>query len=171
MLIKRTVSVLALSFLLFNAASAHADFESLVIDLVNVERAANNLPPLQYNEKLTVAARLHSQDMGNNNYFSHTSQDGQAFNERILDAGYDYSACGENIAAGYTSPEAVVATWMDSEGHRANILSPDYCDIGVGYAAVAGCQFHHYWTQDFGRRSGVTSCPLPVATAPASSPH
>ena len=169
MLIKRTVSVFALSFLLFFAASAHADFASLVIDLVNVERAANNLPPLQYNEKLTVAARLHSQDMGNNNYFSHTSQDGQAFNERILDAGYDYSACGENIAAGYTTPEAVVAGWMDSEGHRANILSPDYCDIGVGYAAVAGSQFYHYWTQDFGRRSSVTQCPLPVATAPGPS--
>ena len=169
MLKKRTLGVLALTFLLLFATAAHADFESQVIELVNAERAANNLPPLQYNEELTVAARLHSQDMGDNNYFSHTSQDGRAFNERILEAGYDYAAGGENIAAGYSTPEAVVAGWMDSDGHRANILSPDYCDIGVGYAAVTGSQYYHYWTQDFGRRSGVTQCPLPVATAPGTS--
>jgi hypothetical protein len=57
---------------------------------------------------------------------------------------------------------------MDSDGHRANILDPDYCDIGVGYAAVNGSDFYHYWTQDFGRRAGVTQCPVPVAVPPAT---
>jgi hypothetical protein len=57
---------------------------------------------------------------------------------------------------------------MNSDGHRANILDPDYCDIGVGYAAVNGSQYYHYWTQDFGRRAGVTQCPATVAAPPAS---
>ena len=166
---KRTLSAIVLSFLLLFTVDARADFASRVIELVNIERTANNLAPLTYSEALTVAAGLHSQDMGDNNYFSHSSQDGQAFNERILDAGYDYVSCGENIAAGYTSPEAVVTAWMNSDGHRANILSPDYCDIGVGYANVAGSNYTHYWTQDFGRRTGVTQCPPPVAAAPGIS--
>jgi hypothetical protein len=153
---------------LFFVGVAQADFESEVIELVNVEREALNLLPLSYSEELTVAARRHSQDMGDQNYFSHTSLDGREFYERIADAGYDYRSCGENIAAGYASPAAVVEGWMNSDGHRANILDPDYCDIGVGYAAVGGSQYYHYWTQDFGRRAGVTECPEPVAAPPAT---
>jgi uncharacterized protein YkwD len=166
---KRSTSVFVISFLLFFTVAARADFESRVIELVNIERAAQNLPPLTYNEALTDVARLHSQDMGVNDYFNHTSQDGRAFNERILDAGYDYTSCGENIAASYTSPEAVVTAWMNSDGHRANILSPDYCDIGVGYATVAGSDYTHYWTQDFGRRAGVAQCPAPAVVPPVTS--
>ena len=167
---KRTVSVFVLLFLLlFSVVTTLADVESLVIDLVNIEREAHNLPPFQISQELTLAARLHSQDMGANNYFNHTSLDGRAFNERIFDAGYDYATCGENIAGGQPSPEAVVAAWMNSPGHRANILSPEYCDIGVGYAAIAGSDFHHYWTQDFGRRKGEAQCPAPVVSAPGTS--
>jgi hypothetical protein len=151
---------------------AQADFESEVIELVNVERETRNLHPLSYNLELTVAARRHSQDMGDRNYFDHSTkdgtQDGTPFYERITDAGYDYRSCGENIAAGYATPAAVVEAWMNSDGHRANILDPDYCDIGVGYAAVDGSQHYHYWTQDFGRRAGVTECPEPVAAPPAT---
>jgi hypothetical protein len=147
---------------------AQADFESEVIELVNVEREALKLHPLSYNQELTVAARRHSQDMADQNYFSHTSQDGREFYERIADAGYNYQSCGENIAAGYATPAAVVDGWMNSDGHRANILDPDYCDIGVGYAAVDGNQYYHYWTQDFGRRAGVTECPEPVVLPPAT---
>jgi hypothetical protein len=147
---------------------AQADFESEVIELVNVEREALKLHPLSYNQELTVAARRHSQDMADQNYFDHTSQDGREFYERIADAGYNYQSCGENIAAGYATPAAVVDGWMNSDGHRANILDPDYCDIGVGYAAVDGNQYYHYWTQDFGRRAGVTECPEPVVLPPAT---
>jgi hypothetical protein len=160
--------LIVISVLLLFVGVVQADFESEVIELVNVEREARNLRPLSYSEELTIAARLHSQDMSDQNYFSHTSQDGREFYERIASAGYDYRNCGENIAAGYATPEAVVDGWMNSDGHRANILDPDYCDIGVGYAAVAGNLYHHYWTQDFGRRAGVTECPESVVLPPAT---
>ena len=160
---KRFTQFIVIGVLLLFVGMAHADFASEVIELVNIEREARNLHPLSYNEELTLAARLHSQDMGDQNYFDHTSLDGREFYERIADAGYDYQISGENIAAGYPTPEAVVDGWMNSDGHRANILDPDYCDIGVGYAAVNGSDFYHYWTQDFGRRAGVTECPEPVA--------
>jgi len=163
---------IVISILLLLVGVAQADFESEVIELVNVERETRNLHPLSYSEELTVAARLHSQDMGDRNYFLHTTPDGTPdgipFYERIVDAGYHYRNCGENIAAGLATPAAVVDGWMKSDGHRANILDPYYCDIGVGYAAVAGSQYYHYWTQDFGRRAGVTECPEPVAAPPAA---
>jgi len=199
---------IVIGILVLFVAVAQADFESEVIELVNAEREACNcgLHPLSYNIELTVAARRHSQDMGDRNYFDHATPDGTpdgiafyeritdagyiyqacgeniaagyatpdgttdgiAFYERITDAGYIYQACGENIAAGYATPEAVVDGWMNSDGHRANILDPDYCDIGVGYAAVDGSQYYHYWTQDFGRRAGVSQCPEPVAVPPAT---
>jgi hypothetical protein len=166
--------LIVISVLLLFVGVAQADFESEVIELVNMEREACNcnLHPLSYNQELTVAARRHSQDMGDRNYFDHTTpdgtQDGIPFYERIIDAGYDYQSCGENIAAGYASPEAVVEGWMNSDGHRRNILDPDYCDIGVGYAAVDGSKYHHYWTQDFGRRAGVTQCSVAVGAPPAT---
>jgi len=169
---KPCTRLIVISILLLFVGVAQADFESEVIELVNVEREAHNLHPLSYNQELTVAARRHSQDMGDRNFFSHTTPDetpdGTPFNERITDAGYNYQTCGENIAAGLATPEAVVDGWMNSDGHRANILDPDYCDIGVGYAAVDGSQYYHYWTQDFGRRTGVTQCPAPVAVPPAT---
>jgi hypothetical protein len=162
--------LIVISVLLLIVGAAQADFESEVIELVNIERETRNLHPLSYNQELTVAARRHSQDMGDRNYFSHTTPKPEEikFNERITDAGYNYQTCGENIAAGYATPEAVVDGWMNSDGHRENILDPDYCDIGVGYAAVNGSQYYHYWTQDFGRRAGVTQCPATVAAPPAS---
>ena len=171
MLNKSIVGIIAIFLLFASTLTAQADFESQVIELVNNERVANDLPPLVYNEELTNAARLHSQDMGDNNYFSHTSQDGTAFNQRIVNAGYDYNNCGENIAAGYPTPEDVVNGWMNSPGHRANILSPEYCDIGVGYAVVAGSDYFHYWTQDFGRQSGVSQCTSPIPTPMVTSPE
>jgi hypothetical protein len=169
---KSFTRLIVISALLLFVGVARADFESEVIDLVNAEREACNcdLHPLRYNQELTVAARRHSKDMGDRNYFSHTTPKPEEikFNERITDAGYNYQKCGENIAAGLATPEAVVDGWMNSEGHRKNILDSDYCDIGVGYAAVNGSDFYHYWTQDFGRRAGVTQCPEPVAAPPAT---
>ena len=163
---------IVISILLLFVGVARADFESEVIELVNAEREARNLHPLSYNQELTVAARRHSQDMGDRNYFDHSTKDGTPdgipFFERIIDAGYNYQTCGENIAAGLATPAAVVDGWMNSDGHRANILDPDYCDIGVGYAAVDGSKYYHYWTQDFGRRAGVTQCPDAVAVPPGT---
>jgi len=137
----------------------YADFESEVIELVNAEREAQGLHPLVYDDRLAAAARDHSEDMGVQDYFSHTSLDGRTVGDRLVDAGYYYNTYGENIAAGQTTPEVVMNSWMSSSGHRANILNPNFCDIGVGYVYVPGSSYGHYWTQDFGRKSGVSSCP------------
>ena len=128
--------------------------EMEVINLVNQERLIEGLHIYSPDDRLTDAARGHSEDMALNNYFAHTSLDGRAFFDRITDAGYFWSKCGENIAAGYSTPQAVVDGWMNSPGHRANILHPDFCNIGVGYAYDAGSSYRYYWTQDFGRAQG-----------------
>ena len=89
--------------------------------------------------------------MATNNYFSHTSQDGRTFDERIWDAGYSGSTpLGENIAAGQSTPQSVVNGWMSSSGHCKNIMKAGFEDIGVGYAFSGGSTYGHYWTQDFG---------------------
>jgi uncharacterized protein YkwD len=103
-----------------------------VIDLVNAERAAQGLHPLTVDDNLATAVRDHSEDMGLQGYFSHTSLDGRTVPDRITAAGYSFNTYGENIAGGQPTPEAVIDAWMGSSGHRANILSPIFCDIGVG---------------------------------------
>ena len=150
----------AIVCILLMPAMGQADFESDVFDLVNDERAAQGLDPLGYNTCLADAARDHSEDMGVNEYFSHTSQDGRSPGDRIAAAGYAWLAYGENIAAGYPTPQAVMEGWMNSDGHRANILDPDLCDIGVGYAYVSASTYGHYWTQNFGCKSADDPCPV-----------
>jgi len=157
-LVRRFACLIICCFFLL-VEHVYADFESDVIDLVNVEREARGLHPLAYDYSLAAAARDHSEDMGVQDYFSHTSLDGRTVGDRITGAGYSYNTYGENIAAGQSTPEVVIDSWMSSSGHRANILNPNFCDIGVGYAYVADSTYHHYWTQDFGRKSGVSSCP------------
>jgi uncharacterized protein YkwD len=142
--------------------------EQEVVRLVNLERAIANLHPLAWDNSLGAAAWDHSTDMAQQNYFSHTSLDGRQFNQRIAAAGYAYSTGGENIACGYSTPQAVMNGWMNSSGHRANILNASFCDIGVGYAYEAASSYGHYWTQDFGRRSGVSVCPASSDPVPES---
>lgn len=87
-------------------------------------------------------------------FFSHTGIDGSTMVQRIQTTGYQFSSAAENIAAGYTTPEQVVAGWMESPGHRANILNPNLTEIGVGYYFLendtANINYNHYWTQNFG---------------------
>jgi uncharacterized protein YkwD len=132
--------------------------EQEVVRLVNLEREIANLHPLAWDNALGAAAWDHSTDMAQQDYFSHTSLDGRQFNQRITAAGYPYSTGGENIACGYSTPQAVMNGWMNSSGHRANILNASFCDIGVGYAFESASSYRYYWTQDFGRRSGVSVC-------------
>jgi uncharacterized protein YkwD/chitodextrinase len=139
----------------FSLQSSLSSQESEVFDLVNQERAIVGLSPLSWDDRLFDAARGHSEDMAEQNYFSHDSLDGRSFSDRITEAGYPWNTCGENIALGYSTPQAVMNAWMNSPGHRNNILGSYFCDIGVGYAGT-----RHYWTQDFGRESGVGSCPV-----------
>jgi uncharacterized protein YkwD len=119
-----------------------------VLDLVNAERAAEpDCDPLVVDERLGVAAQVHSDDMAANEYFSHTSPDGTTPQDRAEAADFT-DPVGENIARGYRSPEDVMAAWMDSEGHRDNILNCGYDVIGVGLNDNGW-----YWTQMFGRTS------------------
>ncbi|MDX6739792.1 CAP domain-containing protein [Actinocorallia sp. A-T 12471] len=116
--------------------------ERKVLALTNKARAKAGCKPLKANAKLARAARKHSKDMVVKNYFSHTSKDGRSPWDRIKAEGYKYPGA-ENIAAGYPTAAAVVKGWMNSKGHRANILNCKLKALGVG---------HHkkYWTQDFG---------------------
>jgi uncharacterized YkwD family protein/spore coat assembly protein SafA len=121
--------------------------EAEVIRLVNVERSKNGLGPLAANWQVGRVARYKSQDMINKKYFSHTSPTyGSPFN-MMEQFGIKFSAAGENIAMGQRTPAEVVNAWMNSPGHRANILNPSYTQLGVGLAkdSKGTC----YWTQMF----------------------
>ena len=119
-------------------------FEQEVIRLVNVQRAQNGLKPLTENWELSRVARYKSQDMVDNRYFSHTSPTYGSPFQMIRSFGISFRSAGENIAYGQRTPQAVVNAWMNSSGHRANILNASYTQIGVGYVADG-----NYWTQMF----------------------
>lgn len=121
--------------------------ENEVIKLVNAERAKNGLSPLKANWELSRVARMKSQDMINKNYFSHQSPTYGSPFQMMESFGIRYSSAGENIAKGQQSPSAVMHAWMNSPGHRSNILSTSYSEIGVGLAvSKSGVK---YWTQMF----------------------
>nr|WP_106785019.1 CAP domain-containing protein [Lysinibacillus timonensis] len=118
--------------------------ENEVIALTNQERAKNGLPPLKQNWELSRVARYKSQDMSDLNYFSHTSPTYGTPFKMIENFGISSSAAAENIAKGQRTAAEVVKSWMNSSGHRANILNGTYTEIGVGYDADG-----NYWTQMF----------------------
>jgi hypothetical protein len=145
--------------------SAWVEFENEVVQRVNALRAqggtcgsgtsAQVFPPsgaLRIDSKLVDAARGHADDMAARNYFSHDSLDGSSPFDRMIDAGYTGFAAAENIAAGQTTPAAVVEGWRLSPGHCVNMYEPDLNEIGVGYTFEAGDQYRHYWVQNFGQR-------------------
>jgi uncharacterized protein YkwD len=119
----------------------------VVVDLVNAERATH-CGPLAVDDRLATAAQRHSDDMAAHDYFSHTSLNGDTLADRAAAAGFPGGTLGENIAAGQRTPQDVMAAWMDSAGHRGNILNCDYTVIGVGLN-----QDGWYWTQMFGAGS------------------
>ena len=125
-------------------SSSVTAFESEVVRLVNAERAKQGLSPLTQDWQLSRVARYKSQDMRDLGYFSHTSPTYGSPFQMMKSFGISYRTAGENIAKGYSTPEAVVKAWMNSPGHRANILNSSYTHIGVGYV-VSG----NYWTQMF----------------------
>jgi uncharacterized protein YkwD len=144
-------------------AAVNDAWEQEVVELVNAFRVENMLPPLKRVQPLDNAARYHSADMAQDNYFAHDSYDRSggeltkvcAWNGRIASYYTNMYTGGENIAAGYPSPVAVVDGWKSSSGHRANMLNASFWEIGVGYYYQAASQYGEYWTQDFGRRVGV----------------
>ncbi|WP_246610365.1 CAP domain-containing protein [Nonomuraea rhizosphaerae] len=119
--------------------------EDQVVTLVNKARASKDCRPLTHDPKLHAAAERHSADMAARDYFSHTSKDGRSPGDRISAAGFaPVSTWGENIAMGQPSAAAVVRAWLNSPGHRANILNCSFTHIGVGRSTKGP-----YWTQDF----------------------
>jgi uncharacterized protein YkwD len=123
-------------------------FETEVFNLVNQERAKKGLKAFLCDLVATKVAHDYSQVMCDKHWFNHTGPDGSSPFQRMEDAGIQFSTAGENIAAGQKSPASVMQSWMNSAGHRANILG-NYTYIGVGYVACSGGNMGHYWTQDF----------------------
>jgi uncharacterized YkwD family protein/spore coat assembly protein SafA len=126
---------------------ATKSIEEQVVQLTNQERAKNGLGPLIHDWELSRVARYKSVDMRDKNYFSHTSPTYGSPFTMMKNFGISYRAAAENIAAGQSTAQQVVNSWMNSSGHRANILSTRYKYIGVGYAQ--GGSKRHYWTQMF----------------------
>ena len=124
--------------------SSVTSYEQQAVDLVNEIRVQNGLKKLTVNWELSRVARYKSQDMKDNNYFSHTSPIYGSPFDMIKNFGISYRTAGENIAKGQATPQAVVNAWMNSSGHRANILNASYTQIGVGYVSGG-----NYWTQMF----------------------
>ncbi|MEU6217506.1 CAP domain-containing protein [Streptomyces sp. NPDC047022] len=116
-----------------------------IVALVNAERGEAGCSPLTLDSTLTKVAQAHSADMAEHQNMSHTGSDGSSPGDRITAAGYNWSSYGENVAYGYSTPEQVMAAWMSSPGHKANILNCGFKEIGVGLAQPGS-----YWTQDFG---------------------
>ena len=121
-----------------------SSYEAEVIRLVNEIRVQNGLKALRTNWELSRVARYKSQDMADKHYFSHTSPTYGSPFRMMKSFGLTYRTAGENIAYGQRTPQQVVNAWMNSSGHRANILNSSYTQIGVGYVANG-----NYWTQMF----------------------
>jgi len=118
-----------------------------LLNLVNQARARKRVSPLRYDSSLCHAAQAHSADMAKRNYFSHNARrpapNGVKISDRVTNSGYQWQTVGENIAKGHLTVEKVFQGWMDSPGHRANILNPGFTEMGFGKAGL-------YWTQTFG---------------------
>ncbi|WP_110927829.1 CAP domain-containing protein [Bacillus massiliglaciei] len=129
------------------AAEANSEvsaFEKEVVELTNKERAKQGLSPLTLDNELSKVARTKSQDMKNKNYFDHTSPTYGSPFDMMKSFGISYKSAGENIAMGQKTPEEVVEAWMNSQGHRENIMNSSFTHIGVGYVESG-----NYWTQMF----------------------
>lgn len=140
-------------------------FEQEVLRLTNNFRRENGLQNLVLDQNLDTAADNHSRDMARQDYFSHTGQNGSKPWDRAETAGYESRFVGENIAAGQRSAQAVVTGWINSPGHRANMLNSDYNEIGVGHYFLendtGSTNYNHYWTQLFGKGTIENPGPSP----------
>ena len=137
-----------------------AGIEAEVLQRVNALRAAGAVcgatpyaatGPLAWNAALLLAAKGHSADMAQKNYFSHTSQDGRNAGQRVTAAGYTWSSYGENIAAGQASVEQVMSGWANSPGHCQNLMNPSFKDVAVACVRNDAADYRLYWTMNLGR--------------------
>ena len=130
----------------------YSEFANRVLELVNIERANAGVAPLVLDEALCNAANMRAIEMDRTGEFSHTRPGGRECFTVVDYCNIGYMMCGENIAAGQPTPEDVVNGkygWMSSAGHKANILSPEYTKMGLGYSTGGGGEYRHYWAQEF----------------------
>ena len=130
-------------------APAPATVQEQVITITNQRRADHGLAPVRINTTLTAAAQAHAADQASVDTMSHTGTDGSDAGTRIQRSGYPTQAWGENVAGGYTSADAVMAAWMNSPGHAANILNGTFTQIGIGLATAPDGTT--YWAMELGR--------------------
>ena len=150
------VALLAVAPMATSAGPADAALtvQQQVVQLVNAQRARVGCRALVVDARLARAAQAHSADMAKRRYFSHTSLDGRTFVQRIRAQGYRGTRLGENIAAGYRTPSAVMTAWMKSPGHRANILQRRFREVGIGVvrSLPVGGRSGATYAAEFGRR-------------------
>ena len=142
-----------------HAAASGQSAGRRILDLINQARATprycgnelfNAARPVRWNDSLAESSQWHSEDMARNNYFSHNSRDGSEPWQRVERAGYRFSSTGENIAGGQQSAEEAVAGWIKSPGHCANLMNPEFTDMGAALAVNRRSRLGMYWTQEFG---------------------
>ena len=140
-------------------AVANQALERQVLELINQQRAQGGCDPLVMQRQLSAAAQSHANAMAMKNFFGHASKNGTKFSSRIKAQGYRGRKYAENIAAGYASAEKVVSIWMNSSGHRVNIMNCAFTETGIALAyqeddaPLAGSDYpmRYYWVQDFAR--------------------
>jgi uncharacterized protein YkwD len=132
------------------SASENISLTRQVLDLTNSYRRQYGLRALTLNSQLNRAAQAYAEAMAYQGFFSHTGLDGSTPGSRISGTGYNWSTFAENIAYGYRTPRDVITGWINSPGHRANLVGSDYLEIGIGVATTADGT--GYWVQDFGAR-------------------
>ncbi|MBI2673819.1 MAG: hypothetical protein HYX23_00885 [Candidatus Zambryskibacteria bacterium] len=143
----------------------------VLFDLTNSNRFSQNLNPLEFSPILTAAAQLKANDMAQKNYFAHTSPEGKSPWYWFSQGGYDFLYAGENLAINFIDSEDVVRAWMNSQGHRANILNDKFTEIGIALApGVYNGQESIYIVQLFGRPIPQPKTSRPMAVATESSP-
>ena len=164
---KALAAIAAVYLVLLGSPPAAADSVNARLDrmykLINQIRKKHNLGPLMANAKLSLAAANHAKDIAEHDLFGHRGSDGSHLEDRLKRVGYKYKLAAENVAGGLESPEKTVDSWMNSAPHRHNMLDPNMCRIGLGYAFLKDdggvYTYHHYWTIVLARPPGAF-CPV-----------
>ena len=155
--LRLSIAAACLSILAFLCAPSFATCnDDRVLEMVNVERLKAGVRPLTTNARLAESARRYALYLGEAGFFNHIGPDSSTLITRNTGAGYrDAIWLGENLAGGFSTPEAAVAAWMNSIPHRSNILDPNFAEVGIANVIVEGSPYGHYWVQEFGMRRGV----------------
>jgi uncharacterized protein YkwD len=143
------------------------EWRAQVLDLVNQERRNAGLNPVTYNSLLESQADQYACELIHYGFFDHVNPvTGSTLGDRAKEFGYEFAMVGENLAAGQRTPAEAVRDWMDSPGHRRNILEPEFTELGVGIRI--GGQYGFYWVQEFGkpRSNGTARVTATAAVAP-----